>query len=106
MAIHRPFPIGHDGLSSVVCVQAWRRIGSENGRIKPHIWLDRNAVEVYANEGLVVLTDQIFPDAPINELSISTKSGQVLLNSLHVHALQSIHASNNNLKQTSGRDEA
>lgn len=82
------------------------RLVPENGKIKLHIWLDRNAVEVYANEGLVVLTDQIFPDSPINELSISTESGQVVLNSLHVHALRSIHASNNNIEQTSGRDEA
>ncbi|ETT62483.1 PfkB family carbohydrate kinase [Paenibacillus sp. FSL H8-0457] len=82
------------------------RLVPDNGKIRLRIWLDRNAVEVYANEGLVALTDQIFPDAPINELSISTESGQVVLNSLHVHALQSIHASNNNIEQTSGRDEA
>lgn len=82
------------------------RLVPQNGKIKLHIWLDHNAVEVYANEGLVVLTDQIFPDAPMNDLSISTESGQVVLNSLHVHALQSIHASNNNIGQTSGRDEA
>lgn len=82
------------------------RLVPENGKIRLHIWLDRNAVEVYANEGLVVLTDQIFPDAPVKEISISTESGQVVLNSLHVHALQSIHASNNNMEQTLRRDEA
>jgi len=82
------------------------RLVPENGKIKLHIWLDRNAVEVYANEGLVVLTDQIFPDFLLNDISISTESGQFVLNSLHVHALQSIHASNNNIGQTSGRDDA
>ncbi|WP_074961968.1 PfkB family carbohydrate kinase [Paenibacillus sp. LC231] len=82
------------------------RLVPDNGKIKLRIWQDRNAVEVYANEGLVVLTDQIFPDAPVNEISISTESGQVVLNSLHVHALQSIHASNNNMEQTLRRDEA
>lgn len=82
------------------------RLVPENGKIRLRIWLDRNAVEVYANEGLVALTDQIFPDARISELSISTESGQVVLNSLHVHALQSIHASNNTMEQTLRRDEA
>lgn len=82
------------------------RLVPDNGKIRLRIWLDRNAVEVYANEGLVVLTDQIFPDVPVNEISISTESGQVVLNSLHVHALQSIHASNNTLGQTLRRGEA
>ncbi|MBU5344655.1 PfkB family carbohydrate kinase [Paenibacillus lautus] len=99
----------HSGMTdfhpSFACKHSARLVPN-NGKIRLRIWLDRNAVEVYANEGLVVLTDQIFHDAPVNELSISTESGQVVLNSLHVHALQSIHASNNNIGQTSGRDEA
>ncbi len=82
------------------------RLFPENGKIKLHIWLDRNSVEVYANEGLVVLTDQIFPDAPVDHISISTESGQFVLNSLYVHALQSIHISNNNTGNTSRRDES
>ncbi|MNH45745.1 Levanase precursor [compost metagenome] len=63
---------------------------SENGKLKLQIWLDRNSVEVYANNGLVALTDQIFPDAPINIVEVSTQSGQVILDSLQIHKLKSI----------------
>lgn len=69
------------------------KVTPENGKIKLHIWLDRNAVEVYANNGLVALTDQIFPDAPIHQVGISTKSGRAVVNSLHIHALKSAHIS-------------
>ncbi|WP_310832688.1 PfkB family carbohydrate kinase [Paenibacillus pedocola] len=64
---------------------------SKNGKIKLQIWLDRNAVEVYANNGLVALTDQIFPDASIDKVEVSTQSGQVVLDSLQIHTLKSIH---------------
>ncbi|WP_379161435.1 PfkB family carbohydrate kinase [Paenibacillus sp. sgz5001063] len=67
------------------------RLVSETGKIKLQIWLDRNALEVYADHGLVVLTDQIFPDAPIEIVEVSTPSGQAVLDSLQIHTLQSIH---------------
>lgn len=65
-------------------------LAPDKGRIRLHIWLDRNAVEVYANEGLVVMTDQIFPDAPIARVEISTNSGRILLDSCHIHTLKSV----------------
>ncbi|AOZ94701.1 glycoside hydrolase [Paenibacillus crassostreae] len=77
-----------------------------NGKIKLHIWLDRNAVEVYADNGLVVLTDQIFPDAPIEEVGISTQSGQVVLDSLQIYTLKSIHIPACTTEQTAGRNDA
>ncbi|MNO95571.1 Levanase precursor [compost metagenome] len=76
-----------------------------NGKIKLHIWLDRNAVEVYADNGLVVLTDQIFPDAPIEEVGISTQSGKVVLDSLHIYTLKSIHNPGGTTEQTARGNE-
>ncbi|MEK5253250.1 PfkB family carbohydrate kinase [Paenibacillus sp. FSL F4-0125] len=67
------------------------RLVSNGGKIKLQIWLDRNAVEVYADHGLVTLTDQIFPDAPMDRVEVSTPSGQVVLDSLQIHTLKSIH---------------
>lgn len=67
------------------------RMVTKNGKIKLQIWLDRNAVEVYADHGLVTLTDQIFPDAPIDTIEISTQSGEAVLDSLQIHTLKSIH---------------
>ncbi|KGE18807.1 PfkB family carbohydrate kinase [Paenibacillus wynnii] len=72
---------------------------AKNGKIKLQIWLDRNAVEVYANNGLVALTDQIFPDAPIEKVEVSTQSGQVVLDSLQIHTLKSIHIPDGVLEQ-------
>ncbi|WNS43613.1 PfkB family carbohydrate kinase [Paenibacillus sp. MMS20-IR301] len=82
------------------------RIAAVNGQLKLHIWLDRNSVEVYANHGLVVLTDQVFPDAPIEKVEISTKSGQIVLDSLQIHTLHSIHIPAGITTQTEGRNEA
>ncbi|AZK45767.1 PfkB family carbohydrate kinase [Paenibacillus lentus] len=82
------------------------RVIPENGKIKLHIWLDRNAVEVYANNGLVALTDQIFPDAPIDQVGISTKSGQAVVNSLHIYALKSVHISQEMTDRMLWGDEA
>ncbi|OMC69157.1 glycoside hydrolase [Paenibacillus sp. FSL H7-0326] len=89
---HSSFPC-HHGASMI----------PDNGKIKLHIWLDRNAVEVYGNKGLVVLTDQIFPKSSIDMISINARSGQVLLNSLHIYALQSIHHSETKPEQLSRR---
>ncbi|WP_049895215.1 PfkB family carbohydrate kinase [Paenibacillus antibioticophila] len=82
------------------------RLAPVNGKIKLHIWLDRNAVEVYANEGLVVLTDQIFPDAPIERVSVSTGSGQVMLNSFHLHELKFVPFPNGAEEKPSRGNEA
>ncbi|MDN4067127.1 PfkB family carbohydrate kinase [Paenibacillus vini] len=77
-----------------------------NDKIKLHIWLDRNSVEVYANHGLVTLTDQIFPDAPMEQVEVSTQSGQVVLNSLQIHTLKSITIPDNPAELTFGGDDA
>jgi fructan beta-fructosidase len=74
-----------------------------NGPLRLQVWLDRNAVEVYANNGLVALTDQIFPDAPLETIQVSAKSGQVVLNSLHIHTLDAVQLPSGGIEQTSGR---
>lgn len=66
----------------------------QNGIVKLHIWLDRSSVEVFVNDGVTVLTDQIFPDAPIEKVAIEVATGQSVLNSLNIHHLNSIHHSN------------
>ncbi|MNJ45980.1 Levanase precursor [compost metagenome] len=75
-----------------------------NGQLKLQIWLDRNSVEVYTDNGLVVLTDQIFPDAQIDKVEISTKSGQIVLDSFQIHTLDSIHIPVGTTGQDAGRE--
>lgn len=66
----------------------------QNDSVKLHIWLDRSSVEVFANEGVTVLTDQIFPGALIDKLVVTSTTGQSVLNSLNIHFLHSIFHSN------------
>ncbi|WP_082727092.1 PfkB family carbohydrate kinase [Paenibacillus riograndensis] len=79
------------------------RLAPENGSIKLRIWLDRSVVEVFANEGLVALTDQIFPDEPIDTVWIGAETGKAELHSLHIHTLHSIHMLHGSIGQISRR---
>ncbi|MCE3199484.1 PfkB family carbohydrate kinase [Paenibacillus sonchi] len=79
------------------------RLAPENGSIKLRIWLDRSVVEVFANEGLVALTDQIFPDEPIDTVWISAETGKAELHSLYIHTLHSIHMLHGSIGQISRR---
>jgi fructan beta-fructosidase len=58
------------------------------GGIRLHIFVDRASVEVFGNDGLVTITDQIFPAS--NSLGVATfaDGGQVLLKSLEIYKLE------------------
>jgi fructan beta-fructosidase len=58
--------------------------------ITVRILVDRSSVEVFANDGRAVLTDQIFPNEPSGEISFYVTSGTVTLKSLAVYQLASI----------------
>ncbi|MEK3683488.1 PfkB family carbohydrate kinase [Paenibacillus sp. FSL R10-2736] len=78
------------------------RLVPENGNIKLRIWVDRSVVEVFANDGIVALSDQFFPIDPINKVLIATESGSAGLNSLHIHNLSSIHKPEGSTEQILG----
>ncbi len=65
----------------------------ENGRIKLHIFVDWSSVEVFANGGKVVMTDQIFPEPASTGLELYAAEGAVKLVSMKVHTLKSIYSS-------------
>ncbi|RCX21665.1 fructan beta-fructosidase [Fontibacillus phaseoli] len=79
------------------------RLIPENGNIKLRIWVDRSVVEVFANDGIVALTDQVFPVNPIEKVQISVETGSAVLNLLHIHTLGSIHKPDGSTEQISGR---
>ncbi len=56
--------------------------------IRLHIFVDRASVEVFGNDGLVAITDQIFPASDSLGLEIFADGGQVLLKSLEVYKLE------------------
>jgi fructan beta-fructosidase len=59
----------------------------DNGVVRLHIFVDRASMEVFANEGQVVLTDQIFPCAENNGLEVFSDGGETQLNSLDIYSL-------------------
>ncbi len=79
------------------------RLVPDKGNVKLRIWVDRSVVEVFANGGIVALTDQVFPINPIEKVLISTVAGSAELNSLHIHTLNSIHKPEGSTEQIVGR---
>lgn len=66
---------------------------AKDGCIKLRLFLDRSSVEVFANEGGLVMTDQIFPLEGKKGISVYAEGGEALLRSLRMYPLQSIYAS-------------
>jgi fructan beta-fructosidase len=61
----------------------------ENGRLQLHLFLDVASVEVFANDGLGVMTDIFFPTEPFTQVEIISKGAKVLEGS-NAYVLQSI----------------
>jgi len=55
--------------------------------VRFHILVDRSSVELFANDGLVTITDRIFPTTDSLTLSLFADDGQVVLNALDIYEL-------------------
>jgi fructan beta-fructosidase len=53
-----------------------------------HIFVDRSSVEVFANNGQIVITDQIFPASIGQTMELFSEGGQVKLKSLTIYPIQ------------------
>ena len=59
----------------------------QSGIIRLHIFVDRASVEVFGNDGLAVISDQIFPCDEVSELELFADGGPVHANSLIIYRL-------------------
>lgn len=59
-------------------------------RVKLNIFVDNGSIEVFANDGEVVFSDVIFPEAASREMSFYTENGPVEIISLKVNQLKNI----------------
>ena len=59
-------------------------------RLRLHIFVDSSSVEVFANDGEIVLTDLIFPSAEPRRLELFSKTGRPEIMALDVWELKSI----------------
>ncbi|WP_226670778.1 glycoside hydrolase family 32 protein [Metabacillus litoralis] len=61
----------------------------KGNKIKFHLFVDCSSVEVFGNDGELVMTDLIFPDSSSNKLTLYSIGGEVNLNSLEFYMLKS-----------------
>lgn len=68
------------------------QLDASGGRLKLQIFIDHSSIEVFANDGEIVITDQIFPDPSSTGMEIYTKGGEAKVGSLSLHPLKSIYS--------------
>ncbi|MGO4548529.1 PfkB family carbohydrate kinase [Paenibacillus sp. 2TAB23] len=78
-SFHELFPCKHGA-----------KVETDGKQLKLRIFIDQCSVEVFANDGRVVLTDLIFPDSSSNGVALYSKGGDVLLNSFIYYPLNAI----------------
>jgi len=61
-----------------------------NGQVKMHIFIDWSSIEVFADNGLKVITDRIFPSRDSDAIGVYTVGGHVKLSSMDAWQLKSI----------------
>ena len=64
----------------------------EDGRILLHLFIDRCSLEIFANDGIVTMTDLIFPHTGFTEVELFAAGGHAKIVLLEVYDLQSIYA--------------
>lgn len=57
-------------------------LGSPDGRLKLHVFVDRCSVEVFGNDGAMYLADLVFPDRRAENLEVYADGGSVTVSSL------------------------
>ena len=60
----------------------------KNGNVTMRIYLDRSSVEVFAQNGLRTITDQVFPNAGADKMALFAEGGTAQLKSLTVTPLE------------------
>jgi fructan beta-fructosidase len=65
-------------------------LAAPDGRIRLHVFVDWSSVEVFADDGLAVLTDRVFPRASSQDVRFTSQGGTARIESLDVWTLRSI----------------
>lgn len=60
----------------------------KDGKINLRIFVDRSSVELFGNNGEFTMTNLVFPNKPYTNLSIESKNGDAVLDSLNVYAVK------------------
>jgi fructan beta-fructosidase len=63
-------------------------LSRRNGAIKLRIFVDKSVIEIYANDGARVLTDQIFPTNGVNGIELFSEGGTALFRNVSLWQLK------------------
>lgn len=64
-------------------------LGTEDGKVRLHVFVDWSSVEVFAGRGQTVITDRIFPHPESDRLSVFSEGGTARLVSLDIWKMAS-----------------
>lgn len=65
---------------------------SNNGKLSLHVFVDTSSVEVFANDGEIVITERIFPQPESKGISVYAKNGKSTVDSIDAWTLKSVWA--------------
>jgi len=63
----------------------------QNGIVRLHIFMDRCSLEVFANDGIITLSDLIYPSPQSLALELFTERNEIFVRSLSVYSLQAVN---------------
>jgi len=78
---------GNEGFHPAFSSVDGARVDPIDGRLRLRLYVDRASVELFAQDGLATITDQVFPAAGANSISIFSEGGTAHLESLTVTPL-------------------
>lgn len=59
-------------------------------KIRLHIFFDKSIIEIFANNGIAVMTVQLFPDEKNDSIELFSENGSQIFQSVTIHKLRSI----------------
>jgi len=66
-------------------------LSPEDGKIKLEILLDRTSVEVFFNDGEIVITKGMVPDSESNGLYLYNTGGELFIDNLQINSIRSVY---------------
>ena len=88
-ALRRPHPFRRSDFNSNFPGVQRAPLAARNGKVHLRILVDWSSVEVFADRGQTVITDQIFPDAASDGIELFADGGSATLERLKIQPLRS-----------------
>ncbi|PTN08987.1 glycoside hydrolase family 32 protein [Mangrovibacterium marinum] len=73
------------------CLGATASLPPEDGKIKLDIWVDRSSVEIFANDGKVVMSSVFTPVIDAEDCVLYNTGGELYIENLEIYPLESVY---------------